>query len=651
MIAHRNPIAPGYSSLTITPTLILDATGLRDNTDNTYGQVTAGAVQIMKGIAPGNTGLTFSANAVGALGESSAFKFQDGYVEYPGYAYLKSQQTAQYDPLSYNTPVGNLKNTIHMVLRMGQEDIVNFLYGFFGNNAGSAGNRGTSTSFEDRPNISRSNGLTSTMSKGTAGFIIQNVPDNLITPNVPFVYSEETDMSQAAANRRKHYINGVLFAYTAVSPSTAVTTQVLIAFDIGAVGGGAAPLRGWFSHFIWQPGIESSGVFNAFVQSLMPYTRKSNSNYFYTVDESKVYTVTHTLATAGQYYFVQGLLRDPANANLIYKIYHNGTEHVEADDKKVSAQISTDGGRAWGAEFDVYDDDGAGTYAVQDGEWGIESDGTIHGITDWHTTIASPGGAHKLLYHRGANIASLTTFDITSILPADGLNAFRAHGEIIEGGDGYLYASLYKTTDENSSVNCANYVLRKPVGASTTWTVFTVQANSTLRVNEMSMVALDASTLLVVSRNETTGEWNQFVGTSNGSSWTDQGALTFGESRTTGSPPLLNKLQINGVDVIEAVILDKDSGTKTAKVVYGTAANLIANGLTGWDLDTKTTFYSSTAILHYLRLLHKTGNMNSIGAGALEPVPPTLTANSLVTFHGPAFRYYYIKTELGIAGH
>lgn len=645
LIARLSPAAPLYSTLGDVR-IILDATGLRDNINNDYGQVTAGVAQTWKSISPGITTYDFGADVVGTAGTKSTLKYQDGYIEFPGQVTMLSQDVVNdFEQMSFASPVGNLKNTIHMVLKIAQEDIPAFYYGLYGTNALSAGNKGSSTLYEDSPQITRSDGLTSTISKGTAGFIIQNVPDNLITPNVPFVYTEETDMSQAAADRRKHYINGVLFAYTGVSASTAVASVPSFVLEIGGNGNNVAPLRGWISHFIWQTRIESSGVRAAFINSLLPFASKSYSNYFYEVDEARVYTVLNTLATAGKYYFVQGLIQPVSNA--IHKIYHEGDVHVEADDKRVRAQTSTDGGRTWGAEFTVYDEDAGGTWSVQDGEWGVETGGMIYGITDWHTTIGSAGGSHKLLFHYGTDITSLTTLDITAVVPADGLNAFRAHGNIFEGGDGFVYGFLYKTTDENDGTQSALYLLRKPVGASTTWTALTVLAPGAAAINESSGQPLDNSTILILSRSNTTGEWNQFIATSNGTSVTNQGAITFGETRTTGSPPLLTKFRIRGTDVIAAWILDKDSATKTVKVIYGTCANLVASGLTGWDLDTKFTAYSATPIIHYGRVLHKTNTLNAIGAWALEPNPPTLTENSLISTHMPATQYFVTKTELG----
>lgn len=649
LIARLSPAAPLYSTLGDVR-IILDATGLRDNINNDYGQVTAGVAQTWKSISPGITTYDFGADVVGTAGTKSTLKYQDGYIEFPGQVTMLSQDVVNdFEQMSFASPVGNLKNTIHMVLKIAQEDIPAFYYGLYGTNALSAGNKGSSTLYEDSPQITRSDGLTSTISKGTAGFIIQNVPDNLIVPNVPFVYTEETDMSQAAADRRKHYINGVLFAYTGVSASTAVASVPSFVLEIGGNGNNVAPLRGWISHFIWQTRIESSGVRAAFINSLLPFASKSYSNYFYEVDEARVYTVTNTFATAGRYYFVQGLILSSITSNKVIQIYHNGNQHLYDVDKRVSGRISSDGGRTWAAEVTIYDDDGAGVYAVQDGEWGIETGGRIHGITDWHTAIGTAGGTHKLLYHyTDDDFGNLTTIDITSIVPADTLVAFRAHGNIVEGGDGFLYGLLYKTTEENDGTQTAQYILRKPVGASTTWTALTLKAPGASSINESSIQPLDSTTLLILSRNNTTGEWNQYIATSNGTSVTDQGAITFGETRTTGSPPLLTKFRIRGTDVIAAWILDKDSATKTVKVIYGTCANLLASGLTGWDLDTKFTAYSGTPIIHYGRVLHKTNTLNAIGAWALEPNPPTLTENSLISVHMPATQYFVTKTELGL---
>lgn len=649
MIAFIKPLAPLYSTLS-NVRLVLDATGLRDNTNNAYGECSAGVVQEWHGVSPGSLSTQFAATAAsGFFGVVSTHKLQDGYIEFPGKTMFQSQgANTEYDFMSFKSPVSDLKYTVHMVLRVGQNDIPNWIYGLFGNYAGTQGSKGTGTNYDDRISTSRSDGITSSLTKGTAGFIINNNPDDLITPNVPFVYSEETDMSQAAANRRKHYINGVLFAYTAVSASTAVVTSPTNAMEIGNIGNNAgAHFRGWISHVIIQESIESSGTRDAFIASLLPYKNKSNSNYFFTVDESRTYSVYNTLATAGRYYFVQGLLQDPTNPNNLIEFHHNGDVHVEADDKKVSKRTSTDGGRTWTAESDAFDLDGAGTFSCQDGEWGWTSDiNRIHGITDWHTTIGVAGGTNQLWYsYSDDGGANWTHTDITSVVPSDGLNGLRAHGNIVEGGDGFIYALIYKTTDEDNGTQTAIYLLRKPTGSSVTWTALNVYGPASAPINESSVQPLDASTLLIVSRNNTTSEWNKFRATSNGTSVVNDGALTVGEALTVASPPLLTKFDVNGTRVIALWTTDKTNAI--LKVTYGKPSE----GDITFDTDTKTTVIDQTQILHYGRVLHRENTINAIAMYALEPNPPTLTENNIITFNCPAYQYYVTKTELAITAH
>lgn len=648
-LAKRNPLTPLYSTLGQIE-LILDATGMRDNTNNTYGQVTTGAAQFWKGVTPGITSREFGAVGTLGVGNSEVLKFIDGFINFGGQAVFTSTGAANvYDFMSFESPASGLQTTVHAVLKIGEESIPNLIYALWGNNAASASNKGTGAYFDDRILASRSDGASTFMTAGGGVFIVTMSPNDLITPGVPFVLTEETNLGVAAADRRKLYINGTLFAFTATSTSTAVVTGPSFLFQIGAIGNNVIPFHGWMSHLIIQSKIETAPVMTAFVESLIPYTR-GKGNSFYTVDESVGYSVYNTYAPAGRYHFVQGLIQSPTDVNKILQIYHDGDQHVEADDKKVAQRLSVDRGRTWAAATDAYDEDAGGTYAVQDGEWGWESTGRIHGITDWHTTIGVAGGSHKLLYHYSDDDGSTyTTIDITSIIPADGLNAFRAHGNIIEGGDGFLYACLYKATDEGDGTNEANYILRKPVGASTTWTVFTVKASSTTQINEMSIAALDNSTLLCLARNETTKEWSQSIGTSNGSSWTAFADVTFSETLTVASPPVLTTFDINGVKVVAAWITIKEAATKAIKVIYGTAADLIASGVSGWDLTTKFTVVTgATQYIHYGRVLHYGNKFNAIGAYALEPNPFTATENSLITFHCPASQYYLTRIALGL---
>jgi hypothetical protein len=645
-LAKRAPIEPLYSTLGDVD-VILDARGLRDNTTNTYGQVTSGVVQVWNSLV---SAFTWSALPVGSAGEASVLKFQDGYVEFPGYVVLfNNQASSLWNEYSYASPATNIKYTIHAVLKVGQDDHPNWMYGFWGTNGLSGANRGTATDYDDRVLVPNSDGIVTNLTAGGGVTILVGSPDDIVVPNVPFVYTEETDISQAAGDRRKFYINGTLFAYTITSTSTSVVTGPTYTMYIGSVGNKVFPFRGWISHIIMQTRIESSGVRTAFINSLLPFKNK-RTNYFFNVDESKTYSVYHTLSTAGRYYFGQGLIQNPLTPNTILKIFHDGNVHVYDADKKVAAQKSTDRGRTWGTQFDVYDPDTTGPYAIQDGEWGYDSSGTVHGIVDSHTAIATAGGTHKLIYITSTDdLTSTTVTDITSQVPADGLVMIRAHGNIIEN-NGFLYACLYKQTEEDDNTNVAIYIMRKPLGAGTTWTFFLVDsaASATTYLNEQSIVALDDSTILMLVRNETTEEYSQYTGTSNGSSWTARADVSFGETFSFGSPPLLSGFNVRVKGVVTRVIAFwiQDRSNGILKVVYATAAELIASGTVAWDLDTKFTVIDDTQAIMYGNVCHMDNTFNAIASFARDP--GTLTENTFVTFHCPATNYYNTIDELGL---
>lgn len=651
MITKVKPLTPLYSTLS-NLACVLDATGLRWGQNNSYGEVNnSGHVISWKGIAPGTTtDRLFSGSGFG-----TPLKLIDGGINFGGQSTIFHDGTiTEFNFLHYNSPVSNLKWTMHIVGKIGNNSDPDYVYGIIGNNGTSQGNKGIAEYFEDRVIVSRTDGLTSLITKGTAGFIISGTPNSIITPNTPLVLTIETDMSLTAADRQKYYINGVRIAHTVSSPSTAVATNPTYALNIGSTGNNIFPLFGWISHVVIQSGVESGGTMTAFVNSLLPYTVRK-ANQFLIVDEARTYQAFNTYAPAGRYFFVQGMTYNPLNPAVIMKLYHNGNAHTEDNDKYIAFQKSTDYGRTWGSNTTWYDDDGAGTYAVQDGQADYTSDGRLHSISCWHTTIGTGGGSHKLIYtYSDDDGTTVNSVDISSVIPSDGLNSYRAHGKIVEGGDGYVYACLYKFTDEGDVTQSANYVLRKPVGSSTTWTVFTVRAVGSTYINEMSIERVDNSTLIIIARDEATKEWNQYLGTSNGSSWSDQGAVTFGETRTTvASPPFLTSFNIvvDGIStrVLACWFLDKESATKTVEYICALPANILSSGVSGWNTSTKSTAYSSsTNILHYLKVAFPYGNINGVGAGALEPNPFTGTENSLVTFDAAASNYYPIRTALGL---
>jgi hypothetical protein len=654
MVIVPQPIpTPLYSTLGDIK-LILDATGLRDNTSNSYGQVSGGTVQFWKTISPSPL-LTFGADPVGNPGEASLLKFFDGYIEYPGYVSLAYDNAAgvnYFDFLSFASPATNIKHTITMVMKIGQEEFPNVSYSFLGTNAGTQGAKGDFAAYDDRSGyfggvLNRRNAVGSYMTKGSVPYVISANLDNGFTPNVPFVYTQETNLSLPDIDKRKCYINNVLIPPNTIVGSLAVVTSPTYALQIGAGGNSQSPLRGWISHVIIQNRTETTAIREEFVKSLLPFKQKQNSTYFYNVDESIVFDPYDTLPGTGRYCYLLGFCSPPSNRNKVVQIFSDGDTSVSAG-KFLAMRTSTDRGRSFGAQVTIQNI--GSPWSSHLGTFGYDAAGRLHGLTDAHTTIGIAGGGHRLYYHYSDDDGTNWTHtDISSILPVDGMLGLRINGSIFEHA-GFMWACASRNTAEGNNTSAATYLFRKPIGSSVTWTTFTLSAptGSPLLLFP-SLAPLGADSLVAVTQNETTKEWNQRRITSITTTpiVTNDGDITFGESRSGGTPVQLSWFDMNGQRVIACWLNNRDTaGTRTSQVVFGLAVDIEANGIAGWNNTTKVTYYTGTQVIQWGRVLHYDNNFNAIASFSREQEPVVNTDNTVICFRCPSHLYYETRRKL-----
>ena len=636
--------------------LILDATGLRDNTNNAYGQVTGGTAQIWKSIPPAPTGtiVSLAATPGGNPGESSIMKFFDGYIEFPGYTFFTYDSVAGvnfFDFLQFASPVTNLKSTIHMVLKAHSEENPNVSIGFYGDNAGTQGAKGDCTFYDDRVGfagqiLNRNHAATSYMTKGAIPYIVSASNQNSIVPNVPFVFTQETDMSAADINKRRFYINGIATSPSGLLSSLAVVSGPTYPLQIGAAGNKQSPFRGWISHVIMQARIETGAVRDAFIQSLLPYKNKASSNYYYQIDESAPgASVYDTLAATGRYYYSIALISPPNNKNKVLQFYSDSDSAVVTTGKIIAMRTSNDRGKYFGAQTTVRSE--AAPWGGQIGAFGYDNAGRVHGMTDWHSVIGPTGGLHKIIYSYSDNDGvSWTHDDISSVFAGDGLITYRIVSRMFEHA-GFMWVGVWKYAEEAAFTSSIPYLLRKPIGASTTWTKFALHALGPL--NYPNVVPLGEDSLLVILPNVTTKLWHQkrITNLSSGTpTIIDDGAISFAESRTVSMPIALSWFQMNGQRVIQAIIPDVESATKNNKVVYGVASNIETNGTLGWNLLTKVTIYSGLQSIYFNNTLHYNNDFNGIMSSQREENPPVQTNNNLVCTHLSGNIYYETRRKL-----
>lgn len=243
--------------------LIGSARGLVSNTTNDYGIVNGSSqVTTLKSILPGPINQNFTATAGGIVLNAGGMDF-DG-TKALGHA------TASYFNFLHTSSAGfaDVQSTLYMVVKAGTNSNPGAAYGFFGNNAASAGNIGYCAYYSDS-GINNASGLL--ISKGTAGFIIQFLNADIITANTKLLICIEVDLAQATTNNKvKVYINKVLQSTTVTAFSSSISSSnATFVGQIGSVGNNASRLVGTVWDIVIQNCTDLSTVRDNFSQALM----------------------------------------------------------------------------------------------------------------------------------------------------------------------------------------------------------------------------------------------------------------------------------------------------------------------------------------------------------------------------------------------
>jgi hypothetical protein len=615
--------------------------GLVVNTTNAVGTVDAsGNVTTITSVAPFNTGRQFT-----SLG--TAPTLNSGYVTIGSAGNFRtSSLKSVYNVMHYNgsADASLITWAVHGVFRF-QDN--NAITGIFGNNGTGSANKGVSA-YLNNLTASASRQLNGQITKGAASSFISEIRNSNIIPLNEWVYLWiQVEKDQAQAEEWKIFVNGSPYIVANRQQTNAAVDVSTYDMEIGATGN-ATNRNGFdYKEITIQTGIHTDAFIQEYSGERMGYYGISPIPSSY--DDVETETVISEINTVddGRYYLSTHLCVKPSDPNTIVAIFDDGTGHVSFTDRKASYRKSTDKGLTWTTRAVAFDN--GSTDVEIDVSAGYDASDRLHIVSG---TQAGPGGTNKLwhTYSDDDGATWSTPVEITSALPADGLSVWRTYSKIIEN-NGRLMLAMYK--QNSGATSSANYLLYSDDGG-TTWATKTIRAAAATYINESDIVALSSTFLLVVSRNEATKEWNQFVSTDNGDTWTNQGALDWGEVIASQPGPLrLSLIDINGTDVVEAAYIDRD--VDYVKLVYGKASSIISSGVSGWTARTKHTIYqggyydSSEGHLHYGGIAHPDGNMNGIGMYAQDHYPGSGgTENKQLTFSLPTGHYPYVKSLLGL---
>lgn len=633
--------APDYAGLTDVD-FHHRAEGLVVNTTNAAGVVDgSGNVTKISSMSPHASGVEFDSNGTAPV-------LSGGSIVFAGTGTLRHNGAGSvFNAYHYNSNINLVTWCVHFVVKIGSGSNPGAEYGVFGNNGSGSGNKGISGRFSDASAANRNNAFVIQITRGTSqSFILQAENNNIIEPNRLIDVWIEIDKSLTTEDQAKLYINGYKTAVSMrVDSATAVTTPSF-SMEIGGCGNGSAMAVMELKEITFQRGLPTSAFRQKFILARMykygivayPHTieaiqRRSFINLFNIVAQSRYFLTVH-------------LCQNPSNPNVIVSLFSDMITHVYDADRLISMRVSQDKGRTWSTKSTVFNPVGAeaaGTFSA-----GYGSGNRLHLIADTHTDFAV-SATHKLYYmysdDDGATFS--TPVDITSVIPSDGLNTWRTYVSLIEN-DSVLLSGFYKQTDEGDVTNSARYLLRSTDNGAT-WAAVLVQSSSIYR-NEMDLVALSSSFILLVTRDEVTHEWYQSVSTDNGATWTNQGALDFGEALTRESPVRLVTFLMDGTLVVACYYADRDRDQ--FKVVYAKASDIIASGIAGWVLATKFVIFQggNSQHLHYGDVCHYNNDFNAIAMYAYDQFPGVGTGeiNQMYTFDVPTCHYEFVKTQLGI---
>jgi len=620
------------------------ADGLVVNTTNSFGVVDVSG-NVTKLISVDTTTHEFDSNGTAPTLTGTGI---DAAIVFGGAGRLRHNgANSVFNNFHYRASINDLKWTIHGIVKFGTTSNPDAVYGLFGNNGGASGSKGINGNFDDRASVNLNENFSFGITRGVSASLITLSNNNNIFPANRYVdFWIHVDKSQEQKLQTRLFINGYEHTVSNRVDSVSMFTNPTYAMEIGGCGNATIPGILSLKEITFQDGIETDAFRNAFILARMakyrivPFSHQTD-NIIRRTKATLIETFDDT-----RYYLPIALCQNQTDTNIIIVLLGDSASHVYDAAGKISMRKSTDKGRTFGAKTTINDPAGAVQAKAAGGCY--DSTGRLHVIMDLHTAIDATSTNTMEYWYSDNDGTSWTSSDITANLASDALASWRIDGRMIEN-NGALMITYYKVTAEGDATESANYILRSTDGGAT-WTTITVRAKSTTYRNEACIVACSSTVLFVVVRDEVTVEWHQYTSTDNGLNWSAQGALSLGEALTQESPVIIRTLLLNGALI--ACVVWADRSADVLKCCYATAANLIASGLTGWNLATKHTLNQGSASKHYHYgdHLYPDNDMNGIIMFPYDPYPVSGpgTANVIELWNIQTAHYSAIKTLLGV---
>ncbi|HYX07753.1 MAG TPA: sialidase family protein, partial [Bacteroidales bacterium] len=171
---------------------------------------------------------------------------------------------------------------------------------------------------------------------------------------------------------------------------------------------------------------------------------------------------------------------------------------------------------------------------------------------------------------------------------------FNPYGHIIDVGNNTLYQTWFGGIPVQDSLSIYRMYLYKSTDGGSSFTEVIPTNDTRQPWGEPSMVNLGGGCCLILARmNDDINHFRQFKSEDNCANWHDQGATSFESGAgSVGAPPFLSFINYEGVGIVACYYTMRNTNPRLLKVVFGLAKDLLENGTSGWNNNTRVEIYN-----------------------------------------------------------
>ena len=284
-------------------------------------------------------------------------------------------------------------------------------------------------------------------------------------------------------------------------------------------------------------------------------------------------------------------------------VYRQGSSHVGAGDYGIiRMRTSTNNGKTWSSATTITSESNVDLRNVGGG---VTPNGRLVVLYGRYNPDSSTWLSIVYIYSDDEGV----TWSSPTTLSTGSNTAYSPHGGLIPIADGKVLANWY---GDDGTAYTSYVIISSDNGKTWGSPISVITASGGNRYSESSFIHVGGGEILGLIRINNGTVFRQVKSTDNGTSWTDQGNITF-DSWTTPSPPWLSTFQsLSGRRMVAAYYVNRTA--LKLRVILGTAKDLIASGVSAWQSSTRQDIATTPNIdSAYPSVIHPLNSPYAIG--------------------------------------